>query len=140
MVVNQLTSDTNTNTNNINSNNISDDDQCKSNDDQKIDRNLSYLIKKNIEIETRNIEELFDKTVTGIVELKDDLMRINDNELFLSSSNEEERLRKRNNNKNITTTNDIGVDKFLKKEIEALNAAVQQVNVLPAVLSNGHAK
>ncbi|XP_067631562.1 lysophospholipid acyltransferase 6 isoform X2 [Eurosta solidaginis] len=29
---------------------------------------------------------------------------------------------------------------FLKKEIEVINAVVQQSNVLPAVLSNGHAK
>lgn len=33
-----------------------------------------------------------------------------------------------------------GSGAFLKKEIEAINAVVQQANVLPAVLSNGHAK
>lgn len=105
--------------------------------------NLSNLIKEKIEQETRNIEELIDKTVTGIVELKDDLMRMNENnEIFISA----ETLRKRQQSKaEIHSGSDHvigggGVDAFLKKEIDALNAAVQQVNVLPAVLSNGHAK
>lgn len=103
--------------------------------------NLSNLIKEKIEQETRNIEELIDKTVTGIVELKDDLMRMNENnEIFISA----ESLRKRQQSKaEIHSGSDHvggGVDAFLKKEIDALNAAVQQVNVLPAVLSNGHAK
>lgn len=107
--------------------------------------NLSNLIKEKIEQETRNIEELIDKTVTGFVELKDDLMRMNENnEIFISA----ETLRKRQQSKaesdfknHSGSENVVGaVDAFLKKEIDALNAAVQQVNVLPAVLSNGHAK
>lgn len=110
--------------------------------------NLSYqIIKEKFEQETRNIEELIDKTVTGIVELKDDLMRMNENnEIFISA----ETLRKRQQSKaeadsKLHSGSDHhhvggGVDAFLKKEIDALNAAVQQVNVLPAVLSNGHAK
>lgn len=86
--------------------------------------------------ETRNnIEGLFDKTVTGIVELKDDLMRMNENnDIFINADG----LRKRTNN-DITKQSDT-VDNFLKKEIDALNAAVQQANVLPVVLSNGNAK
>lgn len=104
--------------------------------------NLSNLIKEKFEQETRNIEELIDKTVTGIVELKDDLMRMNENnEIFISA----ESLRKRQQTKGENHSGSDhgvggGVDAFLKKEIDALNAAVQQVNVLPAVLSNGHAK
>ncbi|XP_065086524.1 lysophospholipid acyltransferase 6 isoform X1 [Ochlerotatus camptorhynchus] len=104
--------------------------------------NLSNLIKEKFEQETRNIEELIDKTVTGIVELKDDLMRMNENnEIFISA----ESLRKRQQTKVENHSGSDhgvggGVDAFLKKEIDALNAAVQQVNVLPAVLSNGHAK
>ncbi|XP_062540622.1 lysophospholipid acyltransferase 6 isoform X1 [Armigeres subalbatus] len=89
--------------------------------------NLSNIIKEKIEQETRNIEELIDKTVTGIVELKDDLMRMNENnEIFISA----ETLRKRQQNKaEIHSGADHtggGVDAFLKKEIDALNAAVQQ--------------
>ncbi|XP_058466421.1 lysophospholipid acyltransferase 6 isoform X2 [Malaya genurostris] len=109
--------------------------------------NLSNLIKEKFEQETRNIEELIDKTVTGIVELKDDLMRMNENnEIFISA----ETLRKRQQNKAMVDLKNHngsdhlsvsgGVDAFIKKEIDALNAAVQQANVLPAVLSNGHAK
>jgi lysophospholipid acyltransferase 1/2 len=79
------------------------------------DSNLSHIIKEKIEIETRNIEELFDKTVNGIVELKDDLMRMNENQdLFIIGDG----LRKR------AHTDISGVDTFLKKEIEAINAAV----------------
>ncbi|XP_058832711.1 lysophospholipid acyltransferase 6 isoform X2 [Topomyia yanbarensis] len=107
--------------------------------------NLSNLIKEKFEQETRNIEELIDKTVTGFVELKDDLMRMNENnEIFISA----ETLRKRQQSKagvdlkNHSGSDHLGggVDAFIKKEIDALNAAVQQANVLPAVLSNGHAK
>ncbi|XP_062711688.1 lysophospholipid acyltransferase 6-like [Aedes albopictus] len=78
-----------------------------------------------------------------LVFYKDDLMRMNENnEIFISA----ETLRKRQQSKaEIHSGSDHvigggGVDAFLKKEIDALNAAVQQVNVLPAVLSNGHAK
>ncbi|XP_055526794.1 lysophospholipid acyltransferase 6 isoform X2 [Wyeomyia smithii] len=109
--------------------------------------NLSNLIKEKFEQETRNIEELIDKTVTGFVGLKDDLMRMNENnEIFISA----ETLRKRQQSKagadfkmhSGSDHNHVGggVDAFLKKGIDDLNAAVQQVNVLPAVLSNGHAK
>ncbi|XP_049291500.1 lysophospholipid acyltransferase 6 [Anopheles funestus] len=110
-------------------------------------------IKEKLEQETRNIEEFIDKTVTGFVELKDDLMRMpseTNGGLYIP--------RKTkgctglvgislNGNSNadgsgsITTGNNTtSSNAFLKKEIDALNAAVQQVNVLPAVLSNGHAK
>lgn len=99
--------------------------------------NLSYFIKEKIENEARNIEELFDKTFTGIVELKEDLMKINNqNEIFISS----EGLRKRYMDMKSESGGGGGGVEFIKKEIDALNAAVQQVNVLPAVLSNGHAK
>lgn len=96
--------------------------------------NLSHKIKEKIDIETRNIEEFIDKTVTGIVELKDDLMRMSERDkVFIPADGGI--LRKRGN-----VDKPDGVDAFLKKEIDALNAAVQQANVLPAVLSNGHAK
>lgn len=117
--------------------------------------NLSNLIKEKIEQETRNIKEQIDKTVTGFVELKDDLMRMNENnEIFISA----ESLRKRQTAKAAENHNHLlhngatdhhhhpslhlpgAVDGFLKKEIDALNALSTQVNVLPAVLSNGHAK
>ncbi|XP_052898653.1 lysophospholipid acyltransferase 6 [Anopheles moucheti] len=107
-------------------------------------------IKEKLEQETRSIEEFIDKTVTGFVELKDDLMRMPDETnggLYIP--------RKTNGgtglvhgnanadgNSNTTTGNSTTTSSnaFLKKEIDALNAAVQQVTVLPAVLSNGHAK
>ena len=96
----------------------------------KTEDNLSNLIKEKIELETRNI---IDKTFTGIVELKDDLMRMNEgNDLFIQTDS---LIRKRANG-NLTNGNDSD-GAFLKKEIDALNAAVQG-NVLPAVLSNGH--
>lgn len=107
--------------------------------------NLSNLIKEKIEL--RNIEELIDKTVNGIVEFKDDLMRISDDHYGNKTTTQtNENLRKRLNancgeiDGNETNGGGGGVDAFLKKEIDAINAAVQQVNVLPAVLSNGHAK
>uniref|UniRef100_A0AAG5D8X8 Uncharacterized protein n=1 Tax=Anopheles atroparvus TaxID=41427 RepID=A0AAG5D8X8_ANOAO len=101
-------------------------------------------IKEKLEQETRNIEEFIDKTVTGFVELKDDLMRMNESPiggLYIP--------RKATHggvgvggvvgdNGDTGGTSSSGA--FLKKEIDALNAAVQQANVLPAVLSNGHAK
>ncbi|KFB36538.1 AGAP007567-PA-like protein [Anopheles sinensis] len=104
-------------------------------------------IKEKLEQETRNIEEFIDKTVTGFVELKDDLMRMNEppnGALYIP--------RKANggvgganatdgegtNSTSSSSASSSGA--FLKKEIDALNAAVQQANVLPAVLSNGHAK
>ncbi|XP_055374054.1 lysophospholipid acyltransferase 6 isoform X2 [Condylostylus longicornis] len=95
--------------------------------------NLSNKLKEKIEIETRNIEEFLDKTVTGIVEFRDDLMRMSDSEKIYVPS--DSNLRKRSNCEKVE-----GVDAFLKKEICVLNAAVQQANVIPAVLSNTHAK
>lgn len=108
---------------------------------------LSSKLKEKIEAETKNIEEFIDKTVTetvsGIVCFKNDLMR--DCEFPHA-------LRKRNTANLTTTVNDVAVNAacikppsdenapFLKKEIEVINAVVQQANVLPAVLSNGHAK
>lgn len=149
-----------------------DNDRMKiKHNDSEIDI-LSKKIKEGIGLETKNFEKFIDKTVTGIVELKDDLMRsINDNEknnLFdmvvtsISSSSlsslpssslslatsatittnvttNTDGLHKRNItviDKKLNENNDT----FLKKEIDAINAAVQQTNVLPAVLSNGHAK
>jgi lysophospholipid acyltransferase 1/2 len=97
--------------------------------------NLSYMIREKFDSETRNIENFIDKTVdktvTGIVELKDDLMKMgNDEQVYLNGDG----LRQRNFDKKMENEN------FIRKEIEALNNVVQQNNVLPAVLSNGHAK
>ncbi|XP_061401273.1 lysophospholipid acyltransferase 6 [Musca vetustissima] len=104
---------------------------------------LSTKLMEKIEAETKNIEEFIDKTVTetvtGIVEFKKDLMRDS-----LPSG-----LRKRTSL--ASTMSDVVAGAtckpqteegaaFLKKEIEVINAVVQQANVLPAVLSNGHAK
>lgn len=112
------------------------------------ENHLSIKIRERIDSETRNIEELIDKTVgtvtTGIVELKDDLMRVNNDELYLNAvtttptsqangqngTTIDDGLRKRNL---ADLTN--GKETFLRKEI---NNAVNQKNVLPAVLSNGH--
>lgn len=99
--------------------------------------NLSNMLMEKIE--AANIEGLIDKTVSGIVELKDHLMRMNEPEVYGGSA--VEGLRKRN-----LTGADLeavgtakatdGVDAFLKKEIDA----IKEANVIPAVLSNGHAK
>lgn len=94
------------------------------------EENLSHIIRKRIDSETRNLEELIDKTVNGIVELKEDLMRVSDDERLAGLG---DGLRRRSHSEWASET--VGVDKFLKREI---NAAVNQVNVLPAVLSNGH--
>lgn len=106
--------------------------------DYRQEIHLSMKIRERIDSETRNFEELIDKTVTGIVELKDDLMRVNNDELHLNSNGisngtEDGGLRKRNFT---DLTNGKEIEIFLRKEI---NSAVNQVNVLPAVLSNGHA-
>lgn len=105
---------------------------------------LSSKLMEKIEAETKNIEDFIDKTVTetvsGIVEFKNDLMR----GCEIPNS-----LRKRTSL--ATTVSEVvagatgkaSVDEsaaFLKKEIDVINAVVQQANVLPAVLSNGHAK
>lgn len=108
--------------------------------------NLSHFIRKRIDSETRNLEKLvdktLDKTVSGIVEFKDDLMRVGDDEqrvaaamLNGSLNGGDGGLRKRNHSEVRTSESGVGVDAFLKREI---NVAVNQVNVLPAVLSNGH--
>ncbi|XP_041772526.1 lysophospholipid acyltransferase 1 isoform X1 [Anopheles merus] len=120
-------------------------------------------IKEKLEQETRNIEDFIDKTVTGFVELKDDLMRMPDEThggLYIprkaplvgaaaAALNGNGNVVDGNSNSTTATGTTItgataGVgsssNAFLKKEIDALNAAVQQANVLPAVLSNGHAK
>ena len=102
--------------------------------------NLSNLLMEKIE--AANIEGLIDKAVTGVVELKDDLMRMNEPEVYSGG------LRKRNFTENgfemsannykgidIAKAKD-GVDAFLKKEIDA----IKEANVIPVVLSNGHAK
>lgn len=104
--------------------------------DEKDTNNLSYIIRDFYDSETRNIENFIDKTVdktvTGIVELKDDFMNYgNDEQMYANSDGI---MRQRNVDKKMDN------DNFIKKEIEALNSAVQQNNVLPAVLSNGHAK
>jgi lysophospholipid acyltransferase 1/2 len=91
--------------------------------------NLSNLLMEKIE--AANIEGLIDKTVNGIVELKDDLMRMNEPEVYGGST---EGIRKRN--VELETNGKDSVDAFLKKEIDA----IKEANVIPAVLSNGHAK
>lgn len=115
---------------------------------------LSNKLKEKIEAETKNIEEFIDKTVTetvsGIVEFKNDLMRDKSDKLFISQDG----IRKRNTTMSAVVGVGVGdcsesscvakigeeTNAFLKKEIEVINAVVQQANVLPAVLSNGHAK
>ncbi|XP_035911896.1 lysophospholipid acyltransferase 1 isoform X2 [Anopheles stephensi] len=116
-------------------------------------------IKEKLEQETRNIEDFIDKTVTGFVELKDDLMRMPDETnggLYIprkahggtgglvngngNVADGNSNITAGNGNTTTTTTTTSSSNAFLKKEIDALNAAVQQANVLPAVLSNGHAK
>lgn len=100
--------------------------------------NLSNLLMEKIE--AANIEGLIDKAVTGVVELKDDLMRMNEPEVY--SGGATDGLRKRNLTENglemATGSSKVpdGVDNFLKKEIDA----IKEANVIPAVLSNGHAK
>ncbi|XP_055853573.1 lysophospholipid acyltransferase 6 [Episyrphus balteatus] len=102
--------------------------------------NLSIKIKEKIDMETKNIEEFIDKTVnetvSGIVEFKNDLMRDSD-KIFISKDGIRKRIIGANDNNKGGSER---VDAFLKKEIDAINAVVQQANVLPVVLSNGHAK
>lgn len=117
-------------TNRMNNNHICDENN------HRCDKNnhLSQKIRVRIDSETRNIEEFIDKTVTGIVELKEDLMRVSGDELNATNLNG---LRKRAHSGGIT--NGCGdskdtADTFLRKEI---NMAVNNKQ-LPAVLSNGH--
>lgn len=101
------------------------------------DQHLSKKIRERIDSETRYIEEFIDKTVTGIVELKDDLMRVNQDDMYATkieygngiSGTSDDGLRKRNLS---DMTNGKEIETFLRKEIN-------NANVLPAVLSNGHA-
>ncbi|KAH8331548.1 hypothetical protein KR074_006058 [Drosophila pseudoananassae] len=122
---------------------------------------------KNIE---EFIDKTVTETVSGIVEFKNDLMRDiefpklklpgsntgNSSSVTLDATTAGGGLRKRN----ISSVHDNGTasptpgnpqsdhhavieengSAFLKKEIDVINAVVQQANVLPAVLSNGHAK
>lgn len=129
----------NTKTDSLNkSRKLSDETIIDYRPEKPIDNHLSMKIRERIDSETRNIEEFIDKTVTGIVELTDDLMRVNNDALYLNSNGmangtDDGGLRKRN----LTDlTNGKEIETFLRKEI---NSAVNQVNVLPAVLSNGHA-
>ncbi|XP_070497286.1 lysophospholipid acyltransferase 6 [Chironomus tepperi] len=102
--------------------------------------NLSNLLKEKIE--AANIEGFIDKTVNGIVELKDDLMRMNEPEVYGPTT---ESLRKRNISNNDlesistkgSTSDGNASGAFLKKEIGAIK---KESTVIPAVLSNGHAK
>lgn len=104
---------------------------------------LSQKIRERIDSETRNIEEFIDKTVTGIVELKDDLMRVSGDELYaMNPDGLRKRINNHNNNNNNSCNGGINingcadakdVDTFLRKEMN-----MTQVKVLPAVLSNGH--
>ncbi|XP_075169138.1 lysophospholipid acyltransferase 6 [Haematobia irritans] len=99
---------------------------------------LSSKLKEKIEAETKNIEEFIDKTVTetvtGIVEFKNDLMR----DSVPNSLRKRTSLASTMSDVVAGATGKPQTDEsaaFLKKEIEVINA-----NVLPAVLSNGHAK
>lgn len=93
--------------------------------------NLSNMLKGKIE--AANIEGLIDKTVNGIVELKDDLMRMNEPEIYGPTS--VENLRKRNNSSIKSSSGETSVDTFLKKEIDAIK---KETTVIPAVLSNAN--
>lgn len=104
------------------------------NNNSRTDKNnhLSQKIRVRIDNETKNIEGFIDKTVTGIVELKEDLMRVSGDELYATDP---DGLRKRASNASNVNgcAENKDVDLFLRKEIN-----MNQVNVLPAVLSNGH--
>lgn len=83
------------------------------------------------------IEEFIDKMVTGIVELKDDLMRVNQDDMYAIkieygngiAGTSDDGIRKRNLS---DMTNGKEIDTFLRKE-------KNNANILPAVISNGHA-
>lgn len=104
--------------------------------------NLSNMLKEKIE--AANIEGLIDKTVCGIVELKDDLMRMNEPEVYGPTNVDS--LRKRccvvtqmehldvDDLKGTVTTSK-SVDAFIKKEIDAIK---KEATVIPAVLSNAN--
>lgn len=105
---------TTTNNGSHNNNNYNDSDQ-----------HLSLKIRERIDSETRLIEDKllsgFDKTVTGIVELKDDLMRVNDDEMYtvagMKMVNDDDGnggLRKRNL---ADVSNGKEIETFLRKEM-----------------------
>lgn len=113
--------------------------------------NLSFILREKFDSETRNIENFIDKTVMGIVELKEDLMkRQSDNNLDMFMKHQQDNgvgvdddgniLRKRTIAKENVKTDD--TEKFIPKELIVLNGSVRrQANVvLPAVISNGQAK
>lgn len=82
-------------------------------------------LKKNLEqVDAKSIEQFIEKTRTGIVELKDDLMKEGTAYQSEGAVNAEPRL--------MMTS--------LKDDINSLNVAVQQSHMLPAVFSNGNAK
>lgn len=93
------------------------------------DRHLSKKIRERIDSETRLIEDKllssFDKTVTGIVELKDDLMRVNQDEMYASTGmkliTDDDGLRKRNLTE---MTNSKEIETFLRKEMNNANVKV----------------
>lgn len=102
-----------------------------SNNNNSNDHHLSKKIRERIDSETRLIEDKllsgFDKTVTGIVELKDDLMRVQ-GEMYTTSGlklmNDDDGnggLRKRN----LTDmTNGKEIETFLRKEMSNANVKV----------------
>lgn len=81
---------------------------------------------------TRNVENFIDKTVTGIIELKEDFMsNRNDQSSYMNGDG----LRQRNVDKKPLASENI-----FKQEVQAVSGDIQQKNVISAVLSNGHAK
>lgn len=119
------------------SNSLSNNDTQDYRHQTSTDQHLSKKIRERIDSETRYIEEFIDKTVTGIVELKDDLMRVNQDDMYATkieygngiAGTSDDGIRKRNLS---DMTNGKEIETFLRKEIN-------NANVLPAVLSNGHA-
>lgn len=91
--------------------------------------NLSFRIREKIDSETRNIENFIDIAVTGIVELKDDLMKMQQ-----SGNGRLDGLYKRKTN-GYATEPPASDD---HSRIHVLHQANN--NVLPAVISNGHGK
>lgn len=115
--------------------------------------NLSFIIREKFDSETRNIENFIDKTVTGIVELKDDLMkRQSDNNLNIFMKHQQDYgvgiqtindLQTNGMRKRVTGNGTISNgEHFIQKELDHLNGTVrhQATVVLPAVISNGQAK
>lgn len=95
--------------------------------------NLSFRIREKIDNETRNIENFIDNAVTGIVELKDDLMRMQQ-----SGNGRLDGLYKRTTSG--YTTESPATDDLSRKHVmaDALNQANN--NMLPSVISNGNGK